>query len=248
MKAARLLPAALLTLTLSAGTGSAADLKPTVVELFTSQSCYSCPPAEELLTELATEKSLVALEFHVDYWDDLVYGAAGKWKDVFSKRAYTERQSVYNRNIRGRPNVYTPQIVVDGQLQAVGSRRLEVLSRIREAEKDRRARLDVSVTVDPAARATVRVAGPVDRKAAVWMVRYIRERRTEVRAGENKGKSLLSRNVVTEVMRVGDWKGSETSISVSDFRLADGEGCAVLVQDETLGPILGAATCMTSTS
>ncbi len=248
MKAARFLPAALQALTMSAGTATAAGLKPTVVELFTSQSCYSCPPAEEFLTDLATEKSLVALEFHVDYWDDLVYGAAGKWKDVFSKRAYTERQSVYNRNIRGRPNVYTPQMVIDGHLEAVGSRRLQVLSRIREAEKDRRARLDVSAAVDPAAGANVRLAGPVDRKAAVWIVRYIKERRTEVRAGENKGKSLLSRNVVTEMRRVGDWKGHETSISVPDFRLADGEGCAVLVQDEALGPILGAATCTIPTS
>ena len=97
-------------------TAAAAEEVPTVVELFTSQGCYSCPPAEAFLGELAKRSDVVALEFHVDYWDDLVYGSAGQWKDPFSDPAYTRRQQVYARGIPGG-RVYTPQIVVDGRLE-----------------------------------------------------------------------------------------------------------------------------------
>ena len=223
------------------------NVQPTVVELFTSQGCYSCPPAEEFLGELAVEKTLLALEFHVDYWDDLVYGSAGKWKDAFSKRAYTDRQTGYNMRIRKRPNVYTPQMVIDGHLEAVGSRRLAVLSRIRAAEKARGPRLAVDVSVDAESGATVRLAGTGAKPAGVWLVRFLRERRTEVLSGENKGKSLLSRNIVTELRRIGDWRGRDATITVSDFVLKEGEGCAVLVQDDH-GPIVGAAPCEMPTS
>ena len=81
--------------------------KPVVVELFTSQGCYSCPPAEAYLGELSKNPNIVALEFHVDYWDDLVYGAAGKWKDVFSKPEFTTRQRIYAGNLPDG-QVYTP--------------------------------------------------------------------------------------------------------------------------------------------
>ena len=106
--------------------------EPTVVELFTSQSCYSCPPAEAFLGELVEREDLVALEFHVDYWDDLVYGSSGQWKDIFSDAAYTERQRVYAGRIPGS-QVYTPQVVVDGVAQTVGSRRGNVLRLIESA-------------------------------------------------------------------------------------------------------------------
>ena len=99
-----------------------------VVELFTSQGCYSCPPAEKFLGDLAEQETVIALDFHVDYWDNLVHGADGKWKDPFSRPAYTQRQRVYNQRIRGTGNVYTPQMVIDGRLEAVGSRRIAVLS------------------------------------------------------------------------------------------------------------------------
>lgn len=225
---------------------SEAKYAPTVVELFTSQGCYSCPPAEAFLRDLADQKSVIALEFHVDYWDELVYGAAGKWKDAFSKREFTERQARYNQAIRGRANVYTPQMVIDGRLEAVGSQRLSVLAAIREVEDARRDRIAVSVSFSGGDAATVNLAGesgtagaPVD----VWIVRMIRERETEVRSGENKGKSLTSRNIVTELRHVGGWKGGRSTISVPDFALGENETCAVLVQDRELGPVRGAAYC-----
>ena len=113
-----LIPAAL-ALTLSAiaavSTATAGDRNgAVVVELFTSQGCYSCPPAEKFLGDLSEQKSVIALEFHVDYWDDLVHGGDGKWKDPLSKPAYTQRQRIYNQRIRGTGNVYTPLMVIDG--------------------------------------------------------------------------------------------------------------------------------------
>ncbi len=217
-----------------------------MVELFTSQGCYSCPPAEAFLRDLAEEKTVLALEFHVDYWDELVYGAAGKWKDVYSKHEFTVRQAGYNRRIKGRGNVYTPQMVIGGQLEAVGSQRLAVLSAIRSVEAAGVVRVAVDVSSGAGGTTVALRAGtplPATGRAGVWLVRYLREGATEVRAGENRGKMLHNRNVVTELRRIGDWSGKDASISIPDFRLAEGEGCAVLVQDDRWGPILGAAAC-----
>ena len=250
----RLIPAAALALTMSATVAPssavrAADLTaPVVVELFTSQGCYSCPPAEKFLGDLAGQKSVLALEFHVDYWDDLVHGGDGKWKDVFSKRAYTERQRGYNQRIRGRSAVYTPQMVIDGKLEAVGSRRLSVLSAIRNAEATRKERIAVDVTLAGDKVRAVALSGQSQARGSVWLVRYIKAQETRVRSGENKGKALLSHNIVTGMQKIGIWSGKTGSIEVRDFVLADGEGCAVLVQDNSQGPILGAAPCSAGTS
>lgn len=245
----RMIPAAVLALTMSATAAPAADRNgPVVVELFTSQGCYSCPPAERFLGDLAGQKSVLALEFHVDYWDDLVYGAAGKWKDPFSKREYTLRQRGYNQRIRGRGNVYTPQMVIDGRYEAVGSRRLSVLREMKRAESSRKDRIGVNVRLDGSHVRTVSLKGKVKSSGSVWLVRYIKSKETRVRSGENKGKSLLSHNIVTQVRKIGAWTGKAQEIGVKDFTLADGEGCAVLVQDERQGPIIGAAPCPLETS
>tara|TARA_R110002110_G_scaffold307438_3_gene521105 strand:- start:1155 stop:1916 length:762 start_codon:yes stop_codon:yes gene_type:complete len=253
MKNMRTLPTVALALTMSAmaavPAANAGDRNgAVVVELFTSQGCYSCPPAEKFLGELAGEKTVIALEFHVDYWDDLVHGADGKWKDPFSKPAYTQRQRIYNQQIRGTGNVYTPQMVVDGRLEAVGSRRLSVLDAIRKAETGLKERVDVGVTVASGTVEKVTLAGPVQAAGSVWLVRFIKSRETRVRSGENKGKALLSHNIVTEVQKIGKWAGRPASFAVRGFSLAEGEGCAVLVQDNRQGPIIGAAQCPAETS
>ena len=238
--------AAALAAGFAAPAAKAESAAPTVVELFTSQGCYSCPPAEAFLRDLADEKTVLALEFHVDYWDELVYGAAGKWKDVYSKHEFTVRQAGYNQRIKGRGNVYTPQMVIGGQLEAVGSQRLAVLSAIRSVEAARVSRIAVAVTGAGSGVTRVSLSGggkPGAGQATVWLVRFLHEGATEVRSGENKGKSLHNRNVVTEFRRIGDWQGRDVAIDVPDFRLKDGEGCAVLVQDDRWGPILGAAAC-----
>jgi hypothetical protein len=253
MKQMRILPAAALALTMSAiaaaPAANAGDRNgAVVVELFTSQGCYSCPPAEKFLGDLSEQKTVIALEFHVDYWDDLVHGGDGKWKDPFSKPAFTQRQRTYNQQIRRTGNVYTPQMVIDGKLEAVGLRRLPVLSAIREAEKGLKQRLDVGVTLASGKVEKVTLAGPVKATGSVWLVRFIKSKETRVRSGENKGKALLSHNIVTGMKKTGTWSGTPTAIPVSGFELAEGEGCAVLVQNNRQGPILGAAQCPAETS
>ena len=212
----RMLIRAALALKLSAiaavSTATAGDRNgAVVVELFTSQGCYSCPPAEKFLGDLSEQKSVIALEFHVDYWDDLVHCGDGKWKDPFSKPAYTQRQRIYNQLIRGTGNVYTPQMVIDGKLEAVGSRRIPVLSAMRKAESARRDSVGINVTMA-------------------------------------SGKALLSHNIVTEVQKIGTWAGKPASFAVKNFALAEGEGCAELVQDNRQGPIFGAAQCPVGSS
>lgn len=228
-------------LPLLAAVPAAAGEGPVTVELFTSQSCYSCPPAEAFLGELAGMPGVVALEFHVDYWDDLVYGSAGQWKDVFSSPANTTRQRAYNQRIRGRSSAYTPQMVIDGEFEAVGSHRQDVLGAIESAREGER--LSVAVSIPAAGGISVDVDGPVAGSAAIWLVRFERQRTTEIRAGENKGKMLVNHHTVQAVRRIGDWDGDATTVSLPDFSLAPGEGCAVLVQGSAPGPVLGAALC-----
>ena len=226
----------------------AGSTKTTVVELFTSQGCYSCPPAEAFLGELVAKDGVLPLEFHVDYWDKLVYGAAGKWKDVFSSPASTQRQRHYNLSIRGSARVYTPQMVVDGQSEMIGTHRREVLSSIRKASVSKRPRINILIERKSVGGFTVSLDGATSEPSAVWYVRFIKAKTTEVLAGENKGKTLTSHNIVTELRRLGDWNGQMTTLELSDVALDDNHGCAVIVQSESLGPILGAAVCPAVTS
>lgn len=221
---------------------SAAATEKTLVELFTSQSCYSCPPAEAYLGELASRADLVALEFHVDYWDDLVYGAAGRWKDVFSRPAYSDRQRAYNRRIRGTSGVYTPQMIVDGRYQGIGARRQAVERAIRQAAEDGHPRLEVAVSLERG-RLVVQVLGSHSEPATLWLARFQRLDTTEVTAGENKGKILTNHHVVSGLRALARWEGAPLRVAVADLVLRPEEGCAAFVQAEQTGPILGAAQC-----
>ena len=238
----RLAPLAALGAALALSCASARAGEPTVIELFTSQSCYSCPPAEAFLGELVEREDLVALEFHVDYWDDLVYGSDGQWKDVFSDAAYTQRQRVYAGRIPGS-QVYTPQVVVDGVAQTVGSKQNRVLRLIesaRAAPKPAR----VSVQPEPSGGLRVTVDSATETSdAEVLFARYDVRKVTEIVAGENKGKTLTNHHVVRELRRLGEWKGERWEVSVADIHLAPNQSCAVIVQSVGQGAILGAATC-----
>ncbi len=232
--------AALVIITLASWTAAGQGTAPTVVELFTSQGCYSCPPAEALLGELARREGVIALEFHVDYWNDLVYGSAGRWVDVFSTAAFTSRQRRYADRIPGS-GVYTPQIVVDGAEQTVGSKRRQVLRLIQRAPPKP---IQVSVRPAPAGGITVALATQAPgTSAAILLARYDRQRTTSIKAGENKGKTLTSYHVVRELRRVGDWHGSPMTLQIANPDLQADQGCAVLVQSPGQGPILGAAAC-----
>ena len=226
----------------NAGSGDA----PTVVELFTSQGFYSCPAAEAFLTELADKEDLVALEWHVDYWDELVYGYAGKWKDPFSSRDNTHRQQIYNQSIRGQGGVYTPQMIIGGRLEAVGSQRGSVQTAIQRTRAEAPAKLGVTIIPKADKGMVVHVDGKDARPASIWLIRYDHAHTTVVKSGENKGKTLTSRNIVRGVERVGAWKGRSTKVELASLSLAENQGCAILVQGEKPnrhGPILGAANC-----
>ena len=103
--------------------GVAAAEQLTVIELFTSQSCYSCPPAEKILGKLAQRDDIIALEHHVDYWDQLIHGSDGNWRDIFSSPESTDRQRRYNQSVEGRGYSYTPQMVFNGKAETVGNRK-----------------------------------------------------------------------------------------------------------------------------
>lgn len=212
-----------------------------VVELFTSQGCYSCPPADEFLAELIEQRpDVVALEFHVDYWDDLVYGSAGTWKDPFSQAAFTDRQRRYNQlRLNGRPGVYTPQMVVNGSTAAVGTSRRAVRAALDRAVPA----LQIDV-VEAADKLDVTIGGGGLSNATVWVAYFDRQQLTEVSAGENKGKSMRNHHVVRELAEVAEWSPQRAN---DQLRLTIdppvGRSCAILVQDKSLRQMLGAAYC-----
>lgn len=218
---------------------AAAERPLTVVELFTSQGCSSCPPADAFLGELAGRDDVLALSFHVDYWDYI------GWKDPFASADYTRRQRDYSRKL-GLRYVYTPQMVIQGAAHVTGSDRSAVLDRI---EKNRAlARLPVELRQgdDGAVRLSVADAparGEAAEEADVWLVVFDREHLTPVRRGENKGRKLRNYNVVRQLTRIATWRGKalDMAVTVPDMVPGDGQACAVLVQSTETGRILGAA-------
>ncbi len=217
-------------LLLLAGSSVAAAERPLVVELFTSEGCSSCPPADALLAELATRPGVLALSFHVDYWDRL------GWKDPFSSAAATARQRNYAR-LLGSGTVYTPQIVIGGHWSGVGSDRSAVDQAIAAARR-LPAAVPVALALDHGrARITIGTAG----KAAggsVVLIGFDRRHVDAVTGGENDGRTLAHVDVVRGIAEVGRFDGKGGMIEASVSWHAD--RLAVLVAAED-GRILGAA-------
>ena len=212
-----------------------------LVELFTSQGCYSCPPADVFLGELIEKQpEVVALEFHVDYWDTIHYGAAGVWKDPFSDPSYTLRQRIYNsKRLAGRTGVYTPQMVVNGNTAQVGSSKKAVGVALNK--KPPMIDLDAKLVDDTL---SVDIKGSGNRGSQIWLAIFDRLRVTDVPRGENHGKTMTNHHVVRQLVSLGDWRGEEI---LQEFKVAavnDADhGCAVFIQDESLGQIYGATYC-----
>lgn len=218
----------------SVATGSD-DGRPVVVELFTSQGCSSCPPADELLGELAGESGILALSFHVDYWDYI------GWEDPFADAQYTQRQRDYVDQL-GLRYVYTPQMVIEGRYDAVGSNRSDVTRAIAQAAETVPL---VTVTLEAAegGRAMVSSGQAPAEGATVWLITFDDGHDTQIARGENRGRSLRNTNVVRELTPLGTWDGQAKSFPL-DFakaKAAGRGGCAVIVQQGRGGPILGAA-------
>jgi hypothetical protein len=210
-----------------------AKAPPVLVELFTSQSCSSCPPAETLFRDYAKRSDLVALEWHVDYWDGLQVANAGRWKDPYSSSASTARQRDYNRAIRGNGNVYTPQAVVGGSTEATGFDRNKIEGLIGRAAKAP-AKVSLAATRGKDIRFAVS-AMPKDAEALLVIFRL--DAATDVKGGENKGRKLNSAHIVTGARKLA--AGPTFNIPLP----AAGEGCALLIQPKQPGPVLAAAYC-----
>ena len=205
-----------------------------VVELFTSQGCNSCPPADDYLADLARSGNVVALGYHVDYWDYL------GWKDTLGSAHNTSRQRAYARSLRD--SVYTPEAVVNGRKGVVGSRR----GSVRSALDSGGLKVDVSltrsgnsVTIDTGE------ANGGAKNADVVLVYFVPKKSVAVQRGENRGKTIAYYNAVTGFKTIGHWNGKAQRFTVANAGVASkGGGCAVLLQTAGSGgpgPIIGAA-------
>lgn len=174
--------------------------RPVVVELFTSQGCSSCPPADALLHDLAARDDVIALSMHVDYWDYI------GWKDVFAKPAHTKRQHSYAK-AGHRKMVYTPQMIIDGGDHVVGNRPKDVTALIKR-HAARPQSIDLGVTrqggqITVTAKALQGGVEPL----IVQMVRYVPRSEVAITRGENAGRTISYANVVTDLVELGRWDG-----------------------------------------
>jgi len=217
---------------------------PVVVELFTSQGCNTCPPADAYLGELTRRAGVLPLAFHVDYWNYI------GWTDPFSRPWSSERQRGYMKSLR-QPYVYTPQIVVDGAAQAIGSERGAVDALIRAAAAKPSAhpslalrwREDGALVVDVGAADPANIIPPPSDAAVLWLIGFARPQSTDVLRGENQGKTLTNYDAVRTYRRLGAWIGWAEEFVVpanQTATLGDG-GAVVLLQAPEIGPILTAA-------
>lgn len=207
-----------------------------VVELFTSQGCASCPPADALLTSLAERSDVVALAYHVDYWDYV------GWKDTFAQEAYSDRQRAYAKSW-GSSRIYTPQMVVNGAKAVVGSRRNEVQQVVGRASLP--LAIDLTLNGDMLKISVPPRADLSD--AVVWLVTYMDRADVKIDSGENAGKSMVYTQVVTGRQVLGMWEsetGAELKLPLGEVLGAANTGIAIMVQQERgglPGAILAAA-------
>ncbi|MTI11319.1 DUF1223 domain-containing protein [Curvivirga aplysinae] len=211
--------------------------RPVVVELFTSQGCNSCPPAEKFLNKLAERDDVIALEFHVDYWDYI------GWKDPFASPEYTKRQRSYAGPLSMR-YIYTPQMVINGKRHEVGSREMSVEVAIDE-EKNRPSEAMPVLHLNHGENdVNIRVQSNGVNANALYdiiLVSYDARHETKVTRGENRGRTLISSNIVRDMRVVGRWTGEDMEFNIPVHELSGDGGCAVLLQERGGGPILAAA-------
>jgi len=203
---------------------------PIVVELYQSQGCSSCPPANLALNTIAGDKDVIALNFSVTYWDRL------GWKDIFGDEAYTDRQVNYARTLRER-NVYTPQVVINGTRAIVGNRPGELKQAVGNSRK---------IYGGPSIRAkgnlvNISKSNNKQRNTKVWLVRYDpRTLNVAIKSGENGGRTLPHKNIVRELKDMGFWTGQARNIELPKSKDSRWKS-VILVQNMGTGKIISAA-------
>jgi len=211
-----------------------------VLELFTSQGCSSCPPADALFNTYAARKDIVTLSFHVDYWDYL------GWKDTLASGKFTQRQRAYAKT-HGDGMVYTPQVVVNGRDLLKGSNRGEIEKAVERSARqfgEQRVPLRVrseggQVVIEAGAAAP----GHEVRSATVWLASVQARAEVTIHHGENSGKTLVYSNIVREITQVGTWSGKPEAFRVVEQKSSppEAQARAALLQAGNGGPILGIA-------
>jgi len=217
----------------------AAEKNPTaVVEMFTSQGCSSCPPADKVLAGYAARGDVLALSWHVDYWNYL------GWKDTLSDKAFTDRQQRYAVSFKRR-GVYTPQAVVNGRNHVVGSRGGDI-EQLRKSYSASGKGLSVPIKTERSG-SKIRIFAKADAdEATLWLVYFNHKEKVKITRGENRGRTITYHNVVRDYDMLGMMKdGSvDVTLSLAEMKKKGYDSCAILLQETTKsgtpGPIVGA--------
>jgi hypothetical protein len=213
----------------------AAPKQPVLVELFTSQGCSSCPPADKLAGELVNDPDTVVVSFNVDYWDYL------GWRDTLAKPEYSQRQYDY-AHYRGDGSVYTPQMIIGGAAHAVGSKAGEVREQISAAQATPLVanvsmsvtNKEISVTIDKA---------DFSADATLWLMAVTPQVAQKIERGENAGEDIVYHNVVRKLVPAAMWKGEayRGSWMKDAVMTPDCKSCIAVLQKDKVGPVLGIA-------
>ena len=212
---------------------------PTVVELFTSQGCSSCPPADKILGELKHRDDVIALTFPVDYWDYL------GWKDTLASPAHSKRQRDYAR-ARGDRQIYTPQMVMNGRVHVVGNRPVSINKAIKTVTNESGVKISMTADGDAIRLSATNVdanASLTNDKATLWLVLFNGSETIKIGRGENGGHTITYHNVVRQMTPIGMWEGKPMTISLpkSQFVASGFDGCAVILQRDKSHEIIAAA-------
>ena len=217
-----------------------------VVELFTSQGCSACPPADALLASLVREPDILGIGYNIDAWDYL------GWRDTLARPEFTRRQREYAR-ARGDDAVYTPQMIINGQAHVVGNDRRQVLALIKKARDSggcqlvnmqaRRHKKVLQINIAPAAASLMDQVETSHPEATLWMITMRRQVAVRIRRGENRGRKIAYHQVARHISPVAMWHGKplRLMLPVMEVMRDDADSCAILLQLNGYGPILAAA-------
>ncbi len=232
-----------LALALANPTRAEADSRKVVVELFTSQGCSSCPPADANLAALAQRGDIIAISYHVDYWDYL------GWRDTFAQAAFSERQRSYSR-ANSSWRVYTPQVVVGGAYQTVGSDVAAVDALVKAAQNTSRPSPSLRFQKQPHAMEVhaTGVDGYQGTGATVWLATVSPKASAKIERGENEGREIEYANVVRTLVPIGRWTGQSLTLTfaIDPVLEAAGDVCLIFLQDNDSGHILTAEWIVTA--
>ncbi len=204
-----------------------------VAELFTSQSCAFCPAADEVLDKIAKNSNVIALSCHVTYWDHL------DWKDTLSKKFCTSRQRDYGDNIKGSSRIYTPQLIINGQAEMIGSDKVKVINAISTFSKNGIPVITLAQSGDDILEVTMPnlSGGPFE----VFMMGVKNKHVENIASGENQGRTVTYRNIVRDIRQLSDWNGAASFVAFNMGNIKkDADQVVILAQNKASGHMVAA--------